>query len=137
MFRKSDPSSPDAIPLPPVAGLPGWYADESKPVALAKLLASPIMQEAMAILLERSRFSQSVTSSDPASHSAKLGWMAGYAEAISDLRSVLTDPEAPRKFKEMAERRRQAMMETDFDMDEPWAHINQGAGIFSDPLPEE
>ena len=124
------PLETDALPLPPVSGLSSWYRDDDKAVGLQQLLTNPLLQEALAILLERSRMTQNVTATDPATHSAKLGWLTGYQEAIQDLRTVLTDPNAPQRYKQLAQRRALASGD-ELAEEEAWSYINQGTGIFA------
>lgn len=104
------------LPVPPVGLRASWYASDIKPSRFREILKDPVFLEGLAILAEESRYSQAVTVSPAESHSAKLGWQAGYADALTDIRTKLTQPDAAERF-----RTRGLTQEID---EEPWDYIS-------------
>ncbi len=132
------PSKKDSVettPLPLPLNLERWYLNTPNVQNLRELMSQPVMGEAIALLLEQARPTQSVTSGTPDQNSTMLGWYAGYCDALSDLRSKLTDPTMPDKLKSHQERR---LMSRELEDEDPWSHISTPSADYSfPPLPSE
>lgn len=133
MPSKKDPAGPTALPLP--LNLERWYLNTPNVQRLRELMSHPVMGEALSLLLEHARPTQSVTSGTPDQNSTMLGWYAGYCDALSDLRSKLTDPTMPDKLKSHQDRK---LMSRELEDEDPWSHISTPSADYAfAPMPSE
>lgn len=119
--RKTKPQPEAALPLP--VGVSDWFQDPNNAAQLRELLNKPVLRTALAILLERARPTQggALTSAAQGTSAAALGYYAGYADAIKDLRTALIDP------MKLAEAGSRAPSEASFE--EPWDYVVRKADL--------
>lgn len=69
-----------------------WFNDIKSIDQLRKIVADPVLQQAIAILKEAAGPSVSSISADPQENSHKLSWYAGYRDAFNDLEKLTKMP---------------------------------------------
>jgi hypothetical protein len=94
-----------------------WFSDPANSSQLREILAHPVLRLAMATLLERARPTQggAIITASQGTSPAALGYYAGYADAIKDLRFGLTNP------KKLAESGSKQAMSA--DLEEAWGYV--------------
>ena len=69
-----------------------WFNALKSIDQLRKIVADPVLQQAIAILKEAAGPSVSSISADPQENSHKLSWYAGYRDAFNDLEKLTKMP---------------------------------------------
>ena len=69
-----------------------WFNDIKSIDQRRKIVADPVLQQAIAILKEAAGPSVSSISADPQENSHKLSWYAGYRDAFNDLEKLTKMP---------------------------------------------
>lgn len=117
MPRKATTKSPAVSPLPLPTARAQWADNPDRMIQLRALVSDPVMQLALATLLESARPTQRGVELAGANAGALLGWYAGYCDAIKDLRFALTTPPSNPQATGIG------MPESPIDDSEPWAYL--------------
>ena len=83
--------APKKKPTVPIK-LEYWFNDLKAIDQLRKIVADPVLQQAIAILKEAAGPSVSSIGVDPQENSHKLSWYAGYRAAFNDLEKLTKQP---------------------------------------------